>query len=476
MRSILAFLILVIFIGPLVAAENEPIELTIEARAIEKPIFKYRLLPAETEIKPGNAVPILLRLPWEETLWMKDVFPTLPDWEKRPLDAPDWKTSNGVLSDNFYVELKRAAFRRDAFWEYPIGETQSPYSILLPDVQGLRGFLGHGLSARIRYHLSRGELDKAREGILVGLANGRHVAQTPFYVNQLVALAIHRTMLDRVDELVSQPNSPNLYWALTTLPSSLLELNRAASFEANLFASTVPAVDELDRPREAREWRRMARQLAELLHQSGELPKPKHAQQNESVVGQIAEGLAALTASPLNGFTKYARTQLPRLLKTSEEKVAAMSDDEAAIRWYAARRLNRDYLLAAAFSLPPREAWPLLKESQNESLMMQKAGLERHDPTSIYVSVWSFRRRIESLRIIEAVRNHLATHDGKLPETLDAITEIPIPLDPLTDRPFIWKVDGDAAILSAPPLVAEAIALGPSIEQYNRLEYRLVVR
>ncbi len=66
-----------------------------------------------------------------------------------------------------------------------------------------------------------GELDKACEGILVGLANGRHLAQTPFYINQLVALSIHQVMLDRTAELISQPDSPNLYWALSTLPDSL---------------------------------------------------------------------------------------------------------------------------------------------------------------------------------------------------------------------------------------------------------------
>ena len=74
-----------------------------------------------------------------------------------------------------------------------------------------------------------GELDTAREGILVGLANGRHLAQTPFYINQLVALSIHQVMLDRTAELISQPDSPNLYWALSTLPDSLPLPGRACN-------------------------------------------------------------------------------------------------------------------------------------------------------------------------------------------------------------------------------------------------------
>ena len=213
-----------------VQAEDVPqaVELTLHPQAIETPVLKYRLLPAEGELKPGNAATILRRLPWEQTHWMNETYPHLQDWVTRPLDAPEWADSLGVLPSNFYAEMKRAAFRRNAEWEYPLNETQSPYMILLPDVQGLRSFLGFGLPGRIRYHLSRHELENAREGILVGLANVRHVAQTPFFVNQLVATTIEQNLLDQAALLIAQPQSPNLYWALSTLPDSLIQLDRAS--------------------------------------------------------------------------------------------------------------------------------------------------------------------------------------------------------------------------------------------------------
>ena len=128
--SIATFLLLVC--GGLPAEEPKPIELVIEPRAIETPVLKYRLLPTEPELKPGNAVPILLRLPWEQMPWMTKVYPTLQEWDERPLTAPEWATSDGVLPESFFSEMKRAAFRREAQWEYPIAETSSPYLILLP--------------------------------------------------------------------------------------------------------------------------------------------------------------------------------------------------------------------------------------------------------------------------------------------------------------------------------------------------------
>jgi hypothetical protein len=482
MRLILAFVVVqFLVVRSSVAEEPKRIELTIHSRAIETPVLKYRLLPSEAEIKPGNAVPILLRMPWSYGGFMTQVFPTFGQWESRPLSAPEWATSGGVLPENFYREMKRAAFRREASWEYPIGETTSPYLIALPDANELPGFLRYGLSARIRYHLSRGELDKAREEIMVGLANGRHLAQTPFYVLQFIALAIHRTMLERVDELISQPNSPNLYWALSTLPASLLELDRAASFASDMFALTFPAVNDLDRPRDAKEWHKMGRQLVEFLEEVGEIPKQEQLRGDRSVMEQLMQRSMPGGKDLLAKLVARIRADLPQMLGIPAEKVAAMSDDEAGVRWYAHLRMARDQHTAAVLALPPREAWPELKKLKAEA--KQQAELDKMmpqrdilNPTFIYVRVWSLKRKIQALRVIEGVRHHLATHDGHLPSSLDEITDVSIPVDPLRNQPFGWKVEGNTATLKAPPLPADVVLPGSVEAAASALEYRLQVK
>ena len=70
------------------AQDAKPVELLIEARSIETPLLRYRLLPLESDLKPGNAVPILLRLPWEQTKWMNEEFLKLEEWDSRSLDDP----------------------------------------------------------------------------------------------------------------------------------------------------------------------------------------------------------------------------------------------------------------------------------------------------------------------------------------------------------------------------------------------------
>lgn len=421
--------------GLLVAAdERAPVELTIHARAIESPVLKYRLFPGEAELKPGNAAVILLRLPWEEAPYVSQMMPTLRDWDARPLSDPAWKTAPNLLP--FYDEIKRAAYRRDASWEYPIGE-QPLQLILLPDVQGLRTLLGYGLSAEIRRDIAHARLDMARERILVGLANARHMAATPFYVNQLVAATIHRAMLDRTAELISQPASPNLYWALSSLPKSRTQLDRAASLEASAFLLGFPAAGELDRARDPQEWSRMFDQLAEFLRLTGDSQRAA-----EMSVDKL-----------LPRFTALGRAELPQLTSTSAEAVAAMADHEVAVRWFVVTIVRHQQQVSATLCLCPTEAWTSLARLHARREQLEQAtGLKFtfFSPTSAYLAIWSLERKIHALRIVEAVRHHLATHDGKLPATLADIESVPVPLDPLSGRPFEWKlIDAGSARLSA---------------------------
>jgi hypothetical protein len=62
---------------------------------------------------------------------------------------------------------------------------------------------------------------------------------------------------------------------------------------------------------------------------------------------------------------------------------------------------------------------------------------------------------------------HTAVHDGKMPDKLDDVTEVPIPNDPSTDRPFEYSYDGNLAML---------ISLVPGDPVYNNgLRYRVTI-
>ena len=71
----------------------------------------------------------------------------------------------------------------------------------------------------------------------------------------------------------------------------------------------------------------------------------------------------------------------------------------------------------------------------------------------IYLRNAYLERDLAMLRCVEAVRMYAAGHDGKLPQALSNITEVPISADPVYGRAFSYQVAGGKAVLesSAPP-------------------------
>jgi hypothetical protein len=89
--------------------------------------------------------------------------------------------------------------------------------------------------------------------------------------------------------------------------------------------------------------------------------------------------------------------------------------------------------------------------------------------SKVYGATARLDRRIAALRGVEALRMYAAGRDAKLPATLDAVTEVPIPADPMTGKSFDYQVNGDTATLSAGAPSGEPAP-------YNVLTYVLTVR
>jgi hypothetical protein len=59
-------------------------------------------------------------------------------------------------------------------------------------------------------------------------------------------------------------------------------------------------------------------------------------------------------------------------------------------------------------------------------------------------------QRIALLRHVEALRLVAADHDGRLPETLAQVA-VPLPPDPFSGKPFVYKVEAATAHLCGSP-------------------------
>jgi hypothetical protein len=432
-------------------------ELVISPRAVEHPVLKHRLLPAEYELREGNAAPILLRLAWEQTAYFSKVVPRFEEHLRLPLHDPKLIEAGTLLKRGLYEEMRRAAHRRTAHWEYPIGEQQGMV-ISLPDVQGARQLAGRGLSVWIRYHIATGQLEQAAEAIRVGFAISRHYGQTPFVVTQLIRVALNNLLLQRVEELVSQPGAANYYWALSALPRPLVDLRPALELQSQNLEESVEGLDRLEEPRSVEEWDNLARIVFQLYFNMPGAKPLTDAEKNEVRQRALAR----------------ARAELPGWMEGGAGRVAGMPDSEAAVRWLVEQHHRQTQEITATMSLEGPAALEALRALQDRIEGFRKEigfpGLLCTEiPHGLYLSCHSVQRRIDALRCVEAIRNFTATNSGTLPDTLDQITETPVPNDLLTGKPFQYERSGGSATLSAPD-IASITGRAP------RVHYRLTIR
>jgi hypothetical protein len=124
--------------------------------------------------------------------------------------------------------------------------------------------------------------------------------------------------------------------------------------------------------------------------------------------------------------------------------------------------------------LPFPQAWAVYAEADRrlKAVPDTEAGRLARVFLPAVLKVQSAQARIErklaALRVIEALRMHAAAHGGELPETLAAVTVVPVPNDPGTGRPFEYKREGrTATLISCVP--------GQSLRM-SGLRYRLTLR
>ena len=78
--------------------------------------------------------------------------------------------------------------------------------------------------------------------------------------------------------------------------------------------------------------------------------------------------------------------------------------------------------------------------------------------TKIRLAQLRGERAIAVMRQVEALRMYAAENGGKFPARLEDLT-VPVPIDPIHGKPFVYKIEGDAAVLRASsPVGFEAAA------------------
>lgn len=441
-RLILAGVVLAVLVpcdgrfqSRLEAQSGNRIELKLKARPALDSVTETRLLPADTELKSGNAAVVMLRTIWEQQPYMQKVVPKFVELLELPYD--DERIARELRFDGFQRQLRRAAYMRDAEWNYPLNEERMAM-ILLPDVQGFRDLAGRGMQLWIRQQIAAGNTDQAREGILVQLACARHVARTPILVIRFVADSIGQSGLDSAELLVQQADCPNLYWALAMLPDELGDTRAVVQWEARMVPGSLPSLsDPMPGIGDAR-WQAIWAEFSELM---------RFAETRNLTAEQRAELKSSILATARKRLAEW---------KYDESQQAGMSEEEIVLRWVLMLNQRINAQVEAAISLPvPQAIKRLVQIEASVEDVRKKVGasavpfLDR--PAYAYIASQRFSRRVRQLQVVEAIRHYAAGHDGQLPRQLSDI-DLHIPLDPLTLKPFQYEVVEGRGVLRTPTI------------------------
>jgi hypothetical protein len=424
--------------------------------------LKYALLPSYVDLVQGNAAPQWVRAGLIALESGRKITPEESAWgsSEVPLDKLPRDRVRRFLEANREA-LKQAdlAARYDRCdWDHR-PTTLQDLNLPLVEIQQFRQ-LANLLAIRCRLEMAEGKFDKAACSLQTGLALGREVADGQLLIENLVGVAITAIMLGRVEEWLALPGAPELFWPLTALPNPLVDCRRAIKYEAGTVYRSFPQLRSLARePLTAEESNRIANEVSRFLTPLvGDKGPPQW---------QVKLGMAALAAQAYPQAKQY----LLQRGRTAEQ-VDAMP--VLQVVWiYVVEQYDETWDEVLKWvQLPYWQAQPGLEEVHRKIVAARSTtfnaliGLLMPAFTKVQQANIRSQRQVAALRCACAIQLHAARHGGKPPAELKEITEIPLPIDPVTGRGFdeMYKVTGGKAVLEVPPLKNQPAVTGRRFE------------
>jgi hypothetical protein len=453
----LAAVVLAVF--PLASrAEDSVFCLKIRPMAAPKPVLTYLLLPEVSEMKPGNPAQWYVRCFAEQRNFFFTKFAqtqrahylamslaelraekihgygghalTQADWGAR-LNALDWQVLERVQTDG--LDLRQ------------------------PEL-GPLGILGPALKVRFRIEVAGRHYDDAIRTAKTMFAFARHLGENPTHAANQLGLSVAQLALDVLEEMVQEPDGPNLYWALTDLPSPLVDLRKGFQGDRTRMATELRPIRD-DAVMTEEELEKLVSRLSGVMSfariQAGQPPHDLRA-------GLLARAQDA----------DKVRVLRERMLEARRLALINRNRGQETARAFLGNVIEMSSATDLIRKMPPVQIILLEEKRQLEAQSDERMKLLTLTPWQIdklggdelerggngllaglLPHVIEARReqgrqeqRIALLRLVEALRLHAADHDGKLPAKLSDIA-VPLPNDPFTGKPFVYEVEDATARL-----------------------------
>ncbi len=436
-------------------------ELTLTPAAEPKPALKVRLLPDNSELIEANSALYYLKamgfieqrtaakklqqfidqqqkVADERGVTSYDV-PPLSWQDMTPADLPLDEVKEYLSITAFQPAILAEATRRSGYsLDRDLRHVPSPIAYLLPEIQQMRD-LARLQSLRLRVALREQRMDDALTILKQQFTMARHLGSDEFVVSNLVGAATLGMALQDLLYVLDDPHAPNLYWAIANLPSPMIDMNRALSFERQFMSMQLKAISEVDeQPRPAGYWQdfvdRILPQMRELdlrdarwMRSSPELERPAFV----TVIAAAYPGAkrylieeCGLDRAKVDAYPT-AQTVFLAMKRFNERMV------DEHFKWFGPAYHQ-------AVEHPAFKGLDEILETNSHKLGW--AGLPTKELLTYIQGIRAAQNRPQQLlallQIVEGIRMHAASHAGKLPATLDELT-YPVPMDPISGEPSI---------------------------------------
>jgi hypothetical protein len=452
------------------AGQSTP--LTVSPAPAPATALKYELLPRNTEKRDGNAA-----VGYYQSLLIRPAGSSDPAKAKKLAELEEALHSKPIeeLSARELTEFLKpyrtvlttadhAARYARCDWQREIQLSGEGLFSLMPELQQHRE-LARLLALRIRLEAVENKFDDATAALKTGFQHAKHVGESPSLISMLVGQALANVHLKRIEDVIQRPGSPNLYWALTTLPHPFIDPRPGLDGEEAFLQSVLPGLIALESgPVTADQATQAIDRLVQTYREPG----------NDAGIRTLA------TKVGIVGYASLYHAQAKKDLIERGWKIKEL-DAMPAVQVVLLRGIGvyRELMddRRKLFSLPHADASTLFAAQQERMKELR----EGSDPMislfsltvpaveKVYESFARTERRIALLRAVEAVRMHAAAK-GNPPASLTDVTAVPVPIDPHTGKPFEYAAEGKTVRITAPPPAGQPAHVG------NSMSYRLTFR
>ena len=405
-----------------------------------RPSLKYQLLPPYATRIHGNAAVYYGKVTAEQQAIFGNgkLINQIDDWRELPL-ADLRKPEIVMPSRTVEYMLARAARCDSCDWQLPIRE-EDFFNILLPEAQQTRQFgrilATGGIASTFAGRVRRSSRRFQSAFALAECGERRNVRQR-----------IDRNCHCRNDDpavgsVRRTASRPELVLALTTMPHPLVDLRVAIEGETTGMMTMFPEVQNLNANRTPDQWRQLLSEFwQKMVRYAGEanMPIGPADAMLEKSLRDFPESKQALMRAGCRP-KPWTPCRRPRLYTSISCRFEEARDDRFewlyVPYWQGVDRLKIDEAAEAAdvvmADVPAKLFMPAV------SAVRQASG--------------RIEREFALMALVEALRLHGVTSGGRLPEHLADITVVPLPDDPVTGQPFVYRLEETTGVIELSPM------------------------